>query len=181
MSCLADLLESGNEATIRFFASSLANEVLPSGTTEEHLKYVASIHAHWALVSTSNTAGYERLEPTLADVFEKYVLVEYEENTLPRRVRLQRLEIGASQIILHAGFLRDQSSHRGRHNHEYFEQIGASFYNTLSLETSGPKSELYMFMSKRFNRWTSVGCRMARTIKWESDTYRYGLKNIAQG
>jgi hypothetical protein len=67
------------------------------------------------------------------------------------------LEIGGSQILLFAGFFRDQTSRR--HNVSWYDQLGQSMYERASHTSSVPqKRELFDHLAASFPEWT-IACR----------------------
>jgi hypothetical protein len=87
----------------------------------------------------------------LSEVFDTFVLHTFGLSDA------EILEIAGSQILLFAGFFRDQMSRR--HNVKWYDQLGQSLYEKAShCSTNVKKRALFDRMSGSFPDWTII-CR----------------------
>jgi hypothetical protein len=74
------------------------------------------------------------------------------------------LEFGGSQVLLFAGFFRDQME--GRHNVKWYDQVGQSLYERASQHAKQLKKRaLFDRLAESFPAWT-IACRnLSRTLR----------------
>jgi hypothetical protein len=91
-------------------------------------------------------------------VFDSFVL----ETTVANDADL--LEIGGSQILVFAGFFRDQMARR--HNVKWYDQIGQSLYERAGRHAkSVARRELFDRLAGSFPVWTGLCSDMSRTFR----------------
>ena len=74
------------------------------------------------------------------------------------------LEFGASQVLLLAGFFRDQMQRR--HNVTWYDQIGQSLYEKAGRHSKNlKKRELFDGLSESFPTWTIVCRDLSRSLR----------------
>jgi len=141
-----ELFGVDSSAAFNFFLSGL-KEVSGKRAGDE-MYYVASVLAHYSMTSRYDASSM----PTLADlteVFDQFVLIQTNDSKI--------LEAGGSQVLLFAGFFRDQM--KFRHNVNWYDQVGQSFYDRASLHSREVrKRQLFEGLSESFPKWTLV-CR----------------------
>jgi hypothetical protein len=94
----------------------------------------------------------------LSEVFDNFVL------HATRLTDPELLEFGGSQVLLFAGFFRDQM-HR-RHNVKWYDQVGRSLYEKASQHSNNlKKRELFDRLSESFPAWTIVCRNLSRTLR----------------
>lgn len=150
-----ELLGVDSSMALSFFLSGLKG--VSGKEPNNEMFYVASVLAHY-----SQTSRYDILSmPSLADlaeVFDQFILVETSDPEI--------LEVGGSQLLLFAGFFRDQMSRR--HNVRWYDEVGQSFYGRASLYTRGLKRRsLFEKLSQSFPNW-ALCCRDLSRICRES-------------
>jgi hypothetical protein len=121
------------------------------------LFYVASTLAHYSQTSRSDTISMP-LMANLSEVFDSFIL----QTTTLNDSRI--LEFGGSQVLLFAGFFRDQM-HR-RHNVKWYDQVGQSLYEKASQHSKHlKKRELFDRLSESFPVWTIVCRNLSRPLR----------------
>jgi hypothetical protein len=122
---------------------------------QRELFYVASVLAHHSLVPRSNN---ECLLPAdnLSDVFDFLILQGFGSNDL------EILKMGGSQILLFAGFFRNQMKYR--HNVDWYDHFGQSIYDRVS-QISRDRDQRMLFegLSERLPFWTAT-CQKFNTV-----------------
>jgi hypothetical protein len=94
----------------------------------------------------------------LSEVFDNFIL----HTSLLSDAEI--LEIGGSQILLFAGFFRDQMARR--HNVRWYDQVGQSMYEKASQYSRDVKKrEFFDRMSGSFPAWTAICNNMSRTCR----------------
>ena len=74
------------------------------------------------------------------------------------------MEFGGSQVLLFAGFFRDQM--RARHNVNWYDQVGQSLYEKASHNSKDRKKrELFDRLSESLPAWTIVCRNVHRTLR----------------
>jgi len=151
MDVLRDLIAVNSAQTLTFFLWHLRNEVTEKRVQDREIVYVASVLTHYAGKSCHNTKELSPAPATLFDVFEHFILHSSE---------LQGSEIleeGGAQIILLAGFFRDQM--KGRHNVRWYDEIGQSLYDRAArYSVEKNRRELFERMARFLPFWT-ITCR----------------------
>lgn len=141
-----ELLGVDSEQAFNFFLSGLKE--VTSGQPGDEILYVASILAHYSQTSRCDATCMPVLA-NLSEVFDQFVLAEVGDPEI--------LEIGGSQILLFAGYFRDQM--RSRHNVRWYDEVGQSFYDKASrLARESKKRRLFEGMSESFPQW-ALSCR----------------------
>ncbi|MFA7216805.1 MAG: hypothetical protein WC095_02390 [Candidatus Paceibacterota bacterium] len=166
MSEFQEMLKVDSEDTLRFFFSSLLQVLVNNKKPykESQLLYVSSVLAHYAQV----TRGGDESKPVLAgltDIFDLFII----NREVPTDADI--LEWGGSQIILFAGFFRDQM--RRRHNPAFYDRIGQALYLRASREKSYKQRGFFEELSSNVPFWTSSCCRLSRYLRHQ----RYLLNN----
>jgi hypothetical protein len=137
-------------AALKFFVDNLRETAGNQSLREDETLYVASILAHYAQTSRADSLSIPSMA-NLSEVFDAFIL------QMPGLNDSGILEIGASQILLFAGFFRDQMARR--HNVEWYDQLGRSMYERASHYTADlRKRALLDHMSASFPFWT-IRCR----------------------
>lgn len=141
-----ELFGVDSNRALNFFHSGL-REVSGKDTNGEML-YVASVLAHYSQVPRFGCVSMPPLA-NLSEVFDNFVLAQISDPEI--------LEIGGSQILLFAGFFRDQMERR--HNVAWYDKVGQSFYDRASVHVNEPKKKrLFEKMSESLPDWT-LHCR----------------------
>lgn len=142
----AELIGVNSVTAFNFFLDGL-KEVTKSKPGDE-MFYVASVLAHYSQTSRDDTSCMPVLA-NLAEIFDQFFFI----NTNDPEI----LEIGGSQILLFAGFFRDQMRHR--HDVLWYDKVGQSFYDKASAHTRiSKKRKLFENMSESFPIW-ALRCR----------------------
>ena len=152
-----DLLGVDSLATLDFFHTSLQEASAEAPVNQAERLYVASVLASYAQTSRYDTMSLPPFA-NLSDVFDMFVMRK-DAMSDP-----ELLEIAGAQSLLLAGFFRDQL--RGRHNVEWYDQLGTSFYEraTQHAEDRGRK-ELFGRLAVTFPLWTGICNRVSRTLQ----------------
>src|SRR3569833_551655 len=145
-----ELVGVDSGAALKFFVENLRETERRLSLREEETRYVSSILAHYAQTSRADTASIPSMA-NLSEVFDAFIL------HTPGLTDPEVLEIGGSQILLFAGFFRDQMARR--HNVEWYDHLGQSMYERASHYTSDLKRRTLLDrMSESFPFWT-IRCR----------------------
>jgi hypothetical protein len=119
--------------------------------------YVATILAHYSQTSRFDTTSLPCMA-NLSEVFDNFVL------QIGELADSEILEFGGSQVLLFAGFFRDQM--RARHNVKWYDQIGQSLYERAGQHSNNSKKrELFDRLSGSFPAWTMACSNMSRTLR----------------
>jgi hypothetical protein len=159
-SLFEELVAIDSNAALNFFVSNLrdsaeAERVLE--LREDETLYVASILAHYSQTSRADTASIPSMG-NLSEVFDNFIL----HTSLMSDAEI--LEIGGSQILLFAGFFRDQMARR--HNVRWYDQVGQSMYEKASQYSRDVKKrEFFDRMSMSFPAWTKICSNMSRACR----------------
>lgn len=155
--------------TLDFFFSSLKEEVYGRDVRADDLLYVASVLAHFAQTSCSNSSD-PASDQSLTGVFDRFVM---ERRTIPNNSEL--LEFGASQSLFIVGFFREQV--RRRHSVSLFDEIGRGLYvEASSLSRERRRREMLYRMSVSFKMWAQVCRDLHLTMrKFQPVPYRLNL------
>jgi hypothetical protein len=139
-----------SDAALKFFVENLRETAGNQSPREDETLYVASVLAHYAQTSRADTLSIPSMA-NLSEVFDAFVL------QTPGLTDSGMLEIGGSQILMFAGFFRDQMARR--HNVEWYDQLGRSMYERASHYTSDLKRRALLdHMAESFPFWT-IRCR----------------------
>lgn len=143
--------------SLNFFLSNLREAVADRSVREDEVSYVASVLAHYSQTSRADAGAMPALA-NLSEVFDNFVL---QTSTLTDS---ELLEMGGSQVLLFAGFFRDQMVRR--HNVKWYDQIGQSLYERAGQYSRNVrKRELFDRLSESFPVWT-LACRdLSRTLR----------------
>ncbi|HEY4085212.1 MAG TPA: hypothetical protein VGM43_04700 [Bryobacteraceae bacterium] len=145
-----ELVGVDSGAALKFFVENLRETAGNQSLREDETLYVASILAHYAQTSRADAGSIPPMA-NLSEVFDAFIL------HMPGLNDSEILEIGASQILLFAGFFRDQMARR--HNVEWYDQLGRSMYERASHYTADMKKRALLdHMSASFPFWT-IRCR----------------------
>lgn len=128
---LFEILGVNSDQAFNFFLSGLRD--VARKKPDDEMFYVATVLAHYAQTSRCDTAFMPALA-NLSEVFDNFLLIQTTDPEI--------LEIGGSQVLLFAGFFRDQM--RRRHNVEWFDRIGQSFYDRASQLTRDRKRGYFL-------------------------------------
>ncbi|HVY91755.1 MAG TPA: hypothetical protein VHA14_03360 [Bryobacteraceae bacterium] len=149
-SLFEELVSVDSTAALKFFVENLQETAGAQKLREDETLYVASILAHYAQTSRADTLSIPSMA-NLAEVFDSFIL------HTPGLADSEILEIGGSQILLFAGFFRDQM--RRRHNVEWYDHLGQSMYERASHYASDTKKRVLLDrISESFPFWT-IRCR----------------------
>ena len=139
-----------------FFLTNLQEAAAQQRVRDDELFYVASVLAHYSQTSRSDTVSMPPLA-NLSEVFDTFLL-QTEMLNDP-----ELLEFGGSQVLLFAGFFRDQMQRR--HNLQWYDQVGQSLYEKAGQHsTDQKKRELFDRLSESFPEWTMSCCNLRRTL-----------------
>jgi len=159
-SLFEELVAIDSKAALNFFVNSLKDSALAERFPEQReddTLYVASVLAHYSQTSRADTASIPSLA-NLSEVFDNFIL----HTSLMSDAEI--LEIGGSQILLFAGFFRDQMARR--HNVEWYDHVGQSLYLKAShYSRDQKKRELFDHISESFPAWTKICSSMSRTCR----------------
>jgi hypothetical protein len=156
-SLFEELVAVDSEQAFRFFLSNLRESAATERLREDELFYVSSILAHYSQTSRSDTTSMPPMA-NLSEVFDNFIL--------PRACPLdsELLEFGASQILLFAGFFRDQMERR--HSVKWYDQLGQSLYERAGRQSKDlKKRELFDGLSETFPVWTMTCRNLSRTLR----------------
>jgi hypothetical protein len=152
-----ELVGVDSKRAFNFFLASLRETAIMERFVDDELFYVASILAHYSQTSRSDTTSMPCMA-NLSEVFDNFIL---QANKLTDS---QVLEFGGSQVLLFAGFFRDQMDRR--HNLKWYDQIGQSLYEKASLHSKDlKKRELFDRLSESFPAWTIICRNLSRTLR----------------
>jgi hypothetical protein len=149
-SLFEELIAIDSRHALNFFLVNLKETMGAQRFRDDEVSYVASILAHYSQTSRFDTGSIPSMA-NLSEVFDNFIL----------QTATQRdpgmLEMGGSQVLLFAGFFRDQMARR--HNVRWYDQIGQSLYERASQHSTNPKKrELFDRLSESFPVWTIL-CR----------------------
>jgi hypothetical protein len=156
-SLFEELVAVDSTSALNFFVNTLRDTAGTDNLREDETLYVASILAHYSQTSRADTVSIPSMA-NLSEVFDSFILpaVGLSDSEI--------LEIGGSQILLFAGFFRDQMSRR--HNVKWYDQVGQSMYEKASQYTTNlKKRELFDRMSESFPFWTILCRNMSRACR----------------
>jgi hypothetical protein len=158
MSEFGELLGVNTEQNLRFFIESLREEPLPQGASDDELFYVASVLAHYALVSRFDREYLSFGSPSeILDTFVLQGLLRQESHIAADS---EMLEIAGSHTLLLVGFFRDQMQRR--HNVRWYDQLGQSFYDKASDGSRGRKRAVLQSIAGHFPSWAQTCNTMRR-------------------
>ena len=156
-SIFRELFVVDSERAREFFLENLRETVGAKKHREDEIVYVAGVLAHYTLVSRFQT-GSMPVMADLSEVFDSFILRQGGVSDP------EIFEIGGSQVLLFAGFFRDQMRHR--HNVEWYDEIGQSLYYRASrFSRSSEKQKLFDCLSESFPSWTLAACNMSRMLR----------------
>ncbi|HYA16478.1 MAG TPA: hypothetical protein VEF06_03375 [Bryobacteraceae bacterium] len=157
MGLLQELIGVDSQGAFDFFLENLRDPARTEGLREDELLYVTSVLAHYAQTSRFDTSSSPCMAG-LAEVFDHF---------LPGAAALndsELLEFGGSQVLLFAGFFRDQMQRR--HNVEWYDQIGQSLYERAGQHSGDMRRrEFFDHLSESFPVWTIVCRDLNRTLR----------------
>jgi len=157
MNGFRELLAVNSEVAFNFFLTNLRDEVQGRGSKEDEVLYVTSILAHYAQVSRCD-ATYMPCMANLSEVFDNFIL---QDSGLQDP---EILEIGGSQVLLFAGFFRDQM--RRRHNVNWYDKVGQTLYDrACQYSRDRKKQRLFEKMSISFPDWAIICRNLSRTLR----------------
>ncbi len=153
MSELQELFGVSREDALEFFLISLS-EVLEGkkrSFRNDELFYVADILTRYSLEPIDEDGPYGNLKNNLTCFLDFFVL---QGNTLGNP---EVLEDGGSQVILFAGFFRDQMSRR--YHLSYYEKVAQGLYIRASINSHKyQKREFLGRFAQRVPFWTRACC-----------------------
>jgi hypothetical protein len=157
-SLFEELIAIDSGTALRFFVANLretiGTRILP--LRDDEVDYVASILAHYAQTSRTDTMSIPAMA-NLSEVFDSFILPTALNDS-------ELLEIGGSQILLFAGFFRDQMSRR--HDVRWYDQVGQSFYERASQHSKNlKKRQLFDRLSRSFPVWTIMCRNLSRAFR----------------
>ncbi len=149
-SLFEELVSIDSERAFNFFLTNLQETAPKKRLHDDELSYVASVLAHYSQTSRADAVSIPSMAD-LSEVFDNFIL-----QTAPLNDP-ELLECGGSQVLLFAGFFRDQM--QARHNVRWYDQIGQSLYGKASQHSTDRKKRwLFDRLSESFPEWT-VSCR----------------------
>jgi hypothetical protein len=152
-----ELVAIDSGSALNFFVNNLRETAGTETLREDETLYVASILAHYSQTSRADTMSIPSMA-NLSEVFDSFIL--HGTGLSDSEI----LEIGGSQILLFAGFFRDQMCRR--HNVKWYDQLGRSMYEKASqYSTNLKKRELFDRMSGSFPDWTIICRDMSRACR----------------
>jgi len=156
-SLFEELIAIDSGAALNFFVDNLRETAGTRTMRDDETFYVASVLAHYAQTSRADTMSIPSMA-NLSEVFDSFILQTTALNDS------EILEMGGSQVLLFAGFFRDQMSRR--HNVRWFDQVGQSMYERASqYSTNQKKRELFDRLSLTFPVWTITCRNMSRAFR----------------
>ena len=156
-SLFEELIAINSANALNFFVENLRETVGARQVNENEVFYVASVLAHYSQTSRSDTTSIPSMAG-LSEVFDNFILqtVTGHDSEL--------LEMGGSQVLLFAGFFRDQMSRR--HNVKWYDQVGQSLYEKAGqYSASVKKRQLFDGLSESFPVWTMTCRDLSRTLR----------------
>jgi hypothetical protein len=156
-SLFEELVAVDSERAFGFFLTNLREAATAERLREDELLYVSSILAHYSQTSRFDTVSMPPMA-NLSEVFDNFILPT---NCRPDS---EILEFGGSQILLFAGFFRDQMERR--HSLKWYDQLGQSLYERAGRHSKDVKKrELFDGLSETFPEWTMACRNMSRTLR----------------
>lgn len=153
MGLLGELIGVDSAGAFGFFLENLRDSARAEKLKEDELLYVTSVLAHYAQTSRFDSSSRPCMAG-LAQVFDQFLM----QTAVLHDSEL--LEFGGSQVLLFAGFFRDQMD--GRHNVRWYDRVGQSLYERAGLHSRDRKrGELFDRLAESFPVWTIV-CRDLR-------------------
>ncbi len=169
MGDLTELFAVDSKQALMFFFERLKDGV-SLGATQAEALYVASILAHYAQTSRSDTTCMPPAA-NLYDVLDNFVLPGLTAQGFSGLQDPEILETAGSQTLLLVGFFRDQM--KRKHNLEWYDEIGSGFFGRASDRLRhGKKANLLRQVAQHFPMWAISCNNMSRTLREE----RYLLK-----
>ena len=154
-SVFEELVAIDAERAFKFFLTTLRETTTTATYRDDEMFYVASILAHYSQTSRFDTTSLPCMA-NLSEVFDNFILQSSTDSEL--------LEFGGSQILLFAGFFRDQMYRR--HNVKWYDQVGRSLYEKASQHSNNlKKRELFDRLSESFPSWTVICRNLSRTLR----------------
>jgi hypothetical protein len=160
MSEFGELLGVNTEQNLRFFLESLREEPLPQGASDDELFYVASVLAHYAMVSRFDPDYLSFSNPS--EIFDTFILGGLLRQEPPIAADPEMLEVAGSHTLLLVGFFRDQMQRR--HNVRWYDELGQSFYDKASDGTRGRKRTVLQRIAGHFAPWARTCNTMRRRL-----------------
>jgi hypothetical protein len=162
-----ELVAVDSNKALNFFVSGLRSIERTARFRADDLLYVATILAHYSQTSRCEVNGMPVLAD-LSEVFDYFVCP----SCLAPLNEAETLATGGAQVLLFAGFFRNQM--RRRHNVKWYDQVGQALYDKASrYTTDNPKKrELFDRVAEHFPVW-ALACRDLHAYFDES---RYLLK-----
>jgi hypothetical protein len=152
-----ELVPVDSERAFSFFLENLRETTGTEHLPDDEAFYVASILAHYSQTSRSDKVSLPSMA-NLSEVFDTF---------LRQTTRLddsEILEFGGSQVLLFAGFFRDQM-HR-RHNVKWYDQVGQSLYEKAGHHSKVVKKRaLFDHLAESFPAWTIVCRNLSRALR----------------
>ena len=150
---LGRVLAIDHLSTYRFFHTNI-REFAPERVTPEEIQHVASVLSSYAQTSTSETGGWAI--PTSP--------IEVEDIIDPNRMSGARAyEIAGARVLFLAGYFRNQI--KRRHNVEWLDRLGQSFYAIASDNALGPNNrKVLRSVAMNFPGWTNACMQLNSTF-----------------
>ena len=156
-SIFEELVAVDSERAFKFFLENLRETTGTENLRDDEAFYVASILAHYSQTSRSDTMSLPSMA-NLSEVFDSFLL------QTTRLHDSEILEFGGSQVLLFAGFFRDQM-HR-RHNVKWYDQVGQSLYEKAGQHAKDSKKRaLFDHLAESFPAWTIVCRDLSRALR----------------
>ena len=155
-SIFEELFAIDSERAFNFFLARLRETAETERFKDDEMFYVASILAHYSQTPRFATASMPCMA-NLSEVFDNFLL------QTTRLMDSEVLEFGGSQVLLFAGFFRDQM--RRRHNVQWYDQVGQSLYEKAGRHSNNLKKRaLFDRLSESFPVWTIICRNLSRTL-----------------
>lgn len=148
---LLDLLETNFEKAVGFFYDGLRE--VSDQKNKEQMEYVAGVLARYSLVHRMSEWPMAPMA-NLSEVFENFYMRLTDLANDPKI-----LEAGGSQIILLAGYFRNQM--KRRHNVVWFDEMGQFFYTRAGECSLGKKSKFFFGLSGSLPQWNIACCKLS--------------------
>lgn len=139
-----------------FFSVNLRAIVKKNRYNLDEMLYVASVLAHYTMVSRQCTESM----PVLADLSEVFDVFIFREQAITDS---EILAIGGSQVLFFAGYFRSQMARR--HNVNWYDQVGQSFYDRAGRYAQNRKArEFFGGLAETFPWWTTTCSELQRNL-----------------
>lgn len=156
-SIFEELVAIDSKQALRFFLESLQETAGVERLRDDERLYVASVLSHYAQTSRADTVSLPSMA-NLSEVFNTFIL---QARTVTDS---EILEYGGSQVLLLAGFFRDQMVRR--YNVKWYDQVGRSLYDRAAQYSTNMRHRTFFDrLSESFPAWTIVCRDLSRNLR----------------